>query len=139
MINFKYIIILLFLINCNKRKYIIMPNVKGKIYSKVDNKPIKGVGFFVSKFAINRMNDTIKTDTKGEFFYDGFFVDNYSDLRSMSNMVQQVFFLNKGNIYKYIDVKKSYNKDDYNKKDTIDLGIIYFENLKPIDKNSIPE
>ena len=57
----------------------------------------------------------------------------------MSNMVQQVFFLNKGNIYKYIDVKKSYNKDDYNKKDTIDLGIIYFENLKPIDKNSIPE
>lgn len=107
MINFKYIIILLFLINCNKRKYIIMPNVKEKIYSKVDNKPIKGVGFFVSKFAINRMNDTIKTDTKGEFFYDGFFVDNYSDLRSMSNMVQQVFFLNKGNIYKYIDVKKA--------------------------------
>ena len=116
-----------------------MPNVKGKIYSKVDNKPIKGVGFFVSKFAINRMNDTIKTDTKGEFFYDGFFVDNYSDLSSMSNMVQQVFFLNKGNIYKYIDVKKSYNKDDYNKKDTLALGIIYIEKKKPIDKNTIPE
>lgn len=137
--NFKYFIIFFFLLSCSKKKHIIMPNIKGKIYSKADDKPIKGVGIFVSKFAINRMNDTIKTDDNGAFLYNGFFVDNYSDLRSASTMIQQVFYLNNHEIYKYIDVKRYYNKNDYNKKDTIDLGIIYFENLKCIERGSVPE
>jgi hypothetical protein len=53
--------------------------------------------------------------------------------------IQQVFFLKNDKVYKYLDVKKYYNKDDYNKRDTIDLGIIYFEDLKSIEKDSIPE
>lgn len=115
-----------------------MPNVKGKIYSKVNNKPISNVRIFVSKYAINNM-DTIRTDHNGYFLYNGFFVDNYSDVRSMLTMVQNVFILKSNQAYKYINVKKYYNKDDYNKRDTIDLGIIYFENLKSVKKDSIPK
>lgn len=54
-------------------------------------------------------------------------------------MVQHVFILKKNNNYKYIDVKKYYNKDDYNKRDTIDLGTIYFENLTSVKKDAVPE
>jgi hypothetical protein len=135
--NLIYFSILLVFASCGK-KYIIMPNVKGKIYSKTDNKPIAGVGIFVSKYAINNI-DTVRTNHSGSFLYDGFFVDDYSDVRSMSTMVQHVFILKNNKNYKYIDVKKYYNKSDYNKTDTIDLGIIYFENLKSVKKDSIPE
>ncbi|WPO83653.1 hypothetical protein SD427_04780 [Chryseobacterium sp. JJR-5R] len=135
--NILCLFILILLSGCNK-KYIIMPNVKGKIYSKVNNKPISNVRIFVSKYAINNM-DTIRTDHNGSFLYNGFFVDNYSDVRSMSTMVQHVFILKSDQAYKYINVKKYYNKDDYNKRDTIDLGIIYFENLKSVKKDSIPK
>ncbi|WP_443937009.1 hypothetical protein [Pedobacter sp. MW01-1-1] len=137
--NIKYLFILLFFISCRNRKYIIIPTVKGKIYSKVDNNPIKGAVFFVSKFAVNSIIDSVRTDKNGFFVYDGFFVHGHSSLQSMSPMVQQVFFIKKNNIYRYIDVKKYYNKDDYYKKDTIDLGIIYFEDLKSIEKDSIRE
>lgn len=115
-----------------------MPAVKGKIHSKADNKPMVGAEIFVSKYAINNM-DTIRTDHNGSFLYNGFFVDNYSDVRSMSTMVQHVFILKKNNTYKYIDVKKYYNGNDYNKRDTIDLGIIYFENLTSVKKDAVPE
>jgi len=135
--NFLWIFIILLLIGCSK-KYIIMPAVKGKIHSKADNKPMVGAEIFVSKYAINNM-DTIRTDHNGSFLYNGFFVDNYSDVRSMSTMVQHVFILKKNNTYKYIDVKKYYNGNDYNKRDTIDLGIIYFENLTSVKKDAVPE
>lgn len=120
------------------REYIVMPNVKGRVYSKVDKKPINGVEFFVSKFAINNF-DTIKTDEKGRFLVFGWFENSHSNVRKYAPIVQQVFFLKKDQTYKYINVKKYYNKEDYNKKDTIDLGIVYFEDLKSIEKDSIPE
>ena len=132
-------LIILMLSNCTQKKYIVMPNVKGEIYSKVDNKPITKVKFFVSKYAFNALADTVKTDNNGYFFYNGIFVDSYSDLRFYSTTTQHIFFLEKNKVYKYLDVKKKYNKDDYNKKETIDLGIIYFEDLKSIKRDSIPE
>ena len=53
----------------------------------------------------------------------------YSNVRSISTMVQHIFILKSSQAYRYIDVKKYYNKID-----TIDLGIIYFENLKSVKK-----
>jgi len=137
--NIYIYLIILMLSNCTQKKYIVMPNVKGEIYSKVDNKPITKVKFFVSKYAVNALADTVKTDNNGYFFYNGIFVDSYSDLRFYSTTTQHIFFLEKNRVYKYLDVKKKYNKDDYNKKETIDLGIIYFEDLKSIKRDSIPK
>lgn len=128
---------IIFFSSCNK-KYILVPNIKGKIYSEKNNKPIRGVQIFVSKYAINNTG-IVKTNFHGSFFYNGFFTNSHADMRSMSSLVQTVFILKHNNSYKSIDIKKYYKKIDYAKRDTIDLGIIYFESLKNIDKDSIPE
>ncbi len=47
----------------------------------------------------------------------------YSDVRSMSTMVQHIFILKSSQAYRFIDVKKYYNKIDDNKRNTIDLGL----------------
>lgn len=116
-----------------------MPHLKGKVYSKATNEPLNNVAFTVSKFAINVMIDTIKTDRSGSFFYEGFFVSDYGDFRSLSSMIQETFVLKNGTTYRQIDVVKYYNNPDFYQKDTVDLGTIYFEDLKMIDRDSIPK
>lgn len=66
--KFLYTFITLFFVGCTSNKYIIMPNIKGKIYSRINNKPLDNVSFFVSKYAINALSDTVKTDNSGAFF-----------------------------------------------------------------------
>jgi len=48
-----------------------------------------------------------------------------------------LYYLNREGIHKVIDAKEYYeykfHKRDYHKKDTIDLGIIYFEDLENFD------
>ena len=48
-----------------------------------------------------------------------------------------LYYLNREGIHKVIDAKEYYeykfHKRDFHKKDTIDLGIIYFEDLEDFD------
>ncbi|MBF8458417.1 hypothetical protein IV494_14635 [Kaistella sp. G5-32] len=125
------------LLNCKNKKNILVRNVKGMIYSKITNKPIQNVKIFGYKYAINNF-DTINSRKDGGFVILGW-SSTSSDFRRDSRDVSSIFLLKNKNEFKFADSKKIYKGENYYKKDTIDLGIIYFENLKSIDKDSIPK
>ena len=131
-LNFVFLIIILF--SCDNKKYILAPHVKGKLYSKTTNSPIEGVEIYNDKFSSFFM-DTIKTDNEGCFI--DFVVKSYGEVRDFRGMIRQTYYLSREGIHKVINAKKYYeykfHKRDFHKKDTIDLGIIYFEDLERFD------
>ena len=133
-LNFVFLIIILF--SCDNKKYILAPHVKGKLYSKTTNSPIEGVEIYNDKSIINSI-DTIKTDNEGGFITPNFVVKGYGEVRDFRGMIRQTYYLSREGIHKVINAKKYYeykfHKRDYYKKDTIDLGIIYFEDLENFD------
>ena len=133
-LNFVFLIIILF--SCDNKKYILAPHVKGKLYSKTTNNPMEGVEIYNDKSIINTI-DTIKTDSEGGFITPNFVVKSYGEVRDFRGMIRQTYYLSKEGVHKVMDTKKYYeykfHKRDYHKKDTIDLGIIYFEDLENFD------
>ena len=133
-LNFVFLIIILF--SCDNKKYILAPHVKGKLYSKTTNSPIEGVEIYNDKSIINSI-DTIKTDNEGGFITPDFVVKDYGEVRDFRGMIRQTYYLSREGIHKVINAKEYYeykfHKRDYHKKDTIDLGIIYFEDLENFD------
>ena len=133
-LNFVFLIIILF--SCDNKKYILAPHVKGKLYSKTTNNPMEGVEIYNDKSIIN-MIDTIKTDSEGCFITPNFVVKSYGEVRDFRGMIRQTYYLSKEGVHKVMDTKKYYeykfHKRDFHKKDTIDLGIIYFEDLENFD------
>ena len=133
-LNFVFLIIILF--SCDNKKYILAPHVKGKLYSKTTNNPMEGVEIYNDKSIIN-MIDTIKTDSEGCFIAPNFVVKSYGEVRDFRGMIRQTYYLSKEGVHKVMDTKKYYeykfHKRDFHKKDTIDLGIIYFEDLENFD------
>lgn len=133
-LNFVFLIIILF--SCDNKKYILAPHIKGKLYSKTTNSPIEGVEIYNDKSIINTI-DTIKTDSEGSFITPNFVVKSYGEVRDFRGMIRQTYYLSREGIHKVINAKKYYeykfHKRDYHKKDTIDLGIIYFEDLENFD------
>ena len=133
-LNFVFLIVILF--SCDNKKYILAPHIKGKLYSKTTNSPIEGVEIYNDKFSIFFM-DTIKTDNEGGFITPDFVVKGYGEVRDFRGMIRQTYYLSKEGVHKVMDTKKYYeykfHKRDYHKKDTIDLGIIYFEDLEDFD------
>ena len=133
-LNFVFLIIILF--SCDNKKYILAPHIKGKLYSKTTNSPIEGVEIYNDKSIINSI-DTIKTDNEGGFITPNFVVKGYGEVRDFRGMIRQTYYLSREEIHKVINAKKYYeykfHKRDYHKKDTIDLGIIYFEDLENFD------
>ena len=133
-LNFVFLIVILF--SCDNKKYILAPHIKGKLYSKTTNSPIEGVEIYNDKFSIFFM-DTIKTDNEGGFITPDFVVKGYGEVRDFRGMIRQTYYLSKEGVHKVMDTKKYYeykfHKRDYHKKDTIDLGIIYFEDLENFD------
>ena len=133
-LNFVFLIIILF--SCDNKKYILAPHIKGKLYSKTTNSPIEGVEIYNDKSIINSI-DTIKTDNEGGFITPNFVVKGYGEVRDFRGMIRQTYYLSREEIHKVINAKKYYeykfHKRDYHKKDTIDLGIIYFEDLESFD------
>ena len=133
-LNFVFLIIILF--SCDNKKYILAPHIKGKLYSKTTNSPIEGVEIYNDKSIINSI-DTIKTDNEGGFITPDFVVKSYGEVRDFRGMIRQTYYLSKEGVHKVMDTKKYYeykfHKRDFHKKDTIDLGIIYFEDLENFD------
>ena len=133
-LNFVFLIVILF--SCDNKKYILAPHIKGKLYSKTTNSPIEGVEIYNDKFSSFFM-DTIKTDNEGGFITPDFVVKGYGEVRDFRGMIRQTYYLSKEGVHKVMDTKKYYeykfHKRDYHKKDTIDLGIIYFEDLENFD------
>lgn len=133
-LNFVFLIIILF--SCDNKKYILAPHIKGKLYSKTTNSPIEGVEIYNDKSIINSI-DTIKTDSEGSFITPNFVVKSYGEVRDFRGMIRQTYYLSREGIHKVIDAKEYYeykfHQRDYHKKDTIDLGIIYFEDLENFD------
>ena len=133
-LNFVFLIIILF--SCDNKKYILAPHIKGKLYSKTTNSPIEGVEIYNDKFSSFFM-DTIKTDNEGGFITPDFVVKSYGEVRDFRGMIRQTYYLSKEGVHKVMDTKKYYeykfHKRDYHKKDTIDLGIIYFEDLEDLE------
>ena len=133
-LNFVFLIIILF--SCDNKKYILAPHIKGKLYSKTTNSPIEGVEIYNDKSIINSI-DTIKTDNEGGFITPDFVVKSYGEVRDFRGMIRQTYYLSKEGIHKVIDAKEYYeykfHKRDYHKKDTIDLGIIYFEDFEDLE------
>ena len=133
-LNFVFLIIILF--SCDNKKYILASHVKGKLYSKTTNSSIEGVEIYNDKSIINSI-DTIKTDNEGGFITPNFVVKGYGEVRDFRGMIRQTYYLSREGIHKVINAKKYYeykfHKRDYYKKDTIDLGIIYFEDLENFD------
>ena len=133
-LNFVFLIIILF--SCDNKKYILAPHVKGKLYSKTTNNPMEGVEIYNDKSIINTI-DTIKTDSEG-FITPDFVVKGYGGVRENRYMTKiHLYYLSREGIHKIIDAKEYYeykfHKRDYHKKDTVDLGIIYFEDLENFD------
>ena len=133
-LNFVFLIIILF--SCDNKKYILAPHIKGKLYSKTTNSPIEGVEIYNDKSIINSI-DTIKTDNEGGFITPNFVVKGYGEVRDFRGMIRQTYYLSREEIHKVINAKKYYeykfHKRDYHKKDTIDLGIIYFEDFEDFE------
>ena len=133
-LNFVFLIIILF--SCDNKKYILAPHIKGKLYSKTTNSPIEGVEIYNDKFSSFFM-DTIKTDNEGGFITPDFVVKSYGEVRDFRGMIRQTYYLSKEGVHKVMDTKKYYeykfHKRDYHKKDTIDLGIIYFEDFEDLE------
>ena len=134
-LNFVFLIIILF--SCDNKKYILAPHIKGKLYSKTTNSPIEGVEIYNDKSIINSI-DTIKTDNEGCFITPNFVVKSYGEVRDNRYMTKiHLYYLSREGIHKVINAKKYYeykfHKRDFHKKDTIDLGIIYFEDLENFD------
>ena len=133
-LNFVFLIIILF--SCDNKKYILAPHIKGKLYSKTTNSPIERVEIYNDKSIINSI-DTIKTDSEGSFITPNFVVKSYGEVRDFRGMIRQTYYLSREGIHKVIDAKEYYeykfHQRDYHKKDTIDLGIIYFEDLENFD------
>ncbi|MBF1097783.1 MAG: hypothetical protein HXL37_05715 [Riemerella sp.] len=81
--------------------------------------------------------DTIKTDNEGGFITPDFVVKGYGEVRDFRGMIRQTYYLSKEGVHKVMDTKKYYeykfHKRDYHKKDTIDLGIIYFEDFEDLE------
>jgi len=137
-LNFVFLIVILF--SCDNKKYILAPHIKGKLYSKTTNSPIEGVEIYNDKFSSFFM-DTIKTDNEGGFITPDFVVKGYGEVRDFRGMIRQTYYLSKEGVHKVMDTKKYYeykfHKRDYHKKDTIDLGIIYFEDLENFDDEEL--
>ena len=137
-LNFVFLIVILF--SCDNKKYILAPHIKGKLYSKTTNSPIEGVEIYNDKSIINTI-DTIKTDSEGSFITPNFVVKSYGEVRDFRGMIRQTYYLSREGIHKVIDAKEYYeykfHKRDYHKKDTIDLGIIYFEDLENFDDEEL--
>lgn len=137
-LNFVFLIIILF--SCDNKKYILAPHVKGKLYSKTTNNPMEGVEIYNDKSIINTI-DTIKTDSEGCFITPNFVVKSYGEVRDFRGMIRQTYYLSKEGVHKVMDTKKYYeykfHKRDFHKKDTIDLGIIYFEDLENFDDEEL--
>lgn len=130
----KYILLIVAIltISCNKKKYTLIPSIKGKIYSKITNTPLTGVKIYGYKYSINNF-DTIKTSSDGSFLISGWSEKGYSNFRKYSNDISHTFFLKSGTITKFIDAKEFYGKADYFQKDTIDIGLFYLEDLKKLN------
>ena len=64
-------------------------------------------------------------------------VKSYGEVRDFRGMIRQTYYLSREGIHKIIDAKEYYeykfHQRDYHKKDTIDLGIIYFEDLENLE------
>ena len=133
-LNFVFLIVILF--SCDNKKYILAPHIKGKLYSKTTNSPIEGVEIYNDKFSSFFMK-TIKTDSEGCFITPNFVVKSYGEVRDFRGMIRQTYYLSKEGVHKVMDTKKYYeykfHKRDYHKKDTIDLGIIYFEDFEDLE------
>jgi len=111
-LNFVFLIVILF--SCDNKKYILAPHIKGKL----------------------------KTDNEGGFITPDFVVKGYGGVRDNRYMTKiHLYYLNREGIHKVIDAKEYYeykfHKRDYHKKDTIDLGIIYFEDLENFDDEEL--
>ena len=138
-LNFVFLIIILF--SCDNKKYILAPHIKGKLYSKTTNSPIEGVEIYNDKFSSFFMK-TIKTDNEGGFITPDFVVKGYGGVRDNRYMTKiHLYYLSREEIHKVINAKKYYeykfHKRDYHKKDTIDLGIIYFEDLEDLEDEEL--
>ena len=138
-LNFVFLIVILF--SCDNKKYILAPHIKGKLYSKTTNSPIEGVEIYNDKFSSFFMK-TIKTDNEGGFITPDFVVKDYGGVRENRYMTKiHLYYLSREGIHKVIDAKEYYeykfHKRDYHKKDTIDLGIIYFEDLENFDDEEL--
>ena len=101
---------------------------------------MEGVEIYNDKSIINTIG-TIKTDSEGCFITPNFVVKSYGEVRDFRGMIRQTYYLSKEGVHKVMDTKKYYeykfHKRDFHKKDTIDLGIIYFEDLENFDDEEL--
>ena len=130
------IILVLLFFGCDTKKYTLVPHIKGKLYSKATNSPIQDVKIYNHKFRINAI-DTLKTDKGGNFFIPNFIVKGYGKVKDFRPRISYTYYLSKDELHKIVDVEKYYkhkfHKADFHKKHTIDLGLIYFEDLEDFD------
>ena len=133
--NFRLLLILVFpfLLGC-KKEILIFPYTKGYIYSKKEGKPIKNVAFYSPYIGDKFKNDilvksSVSTDDNGFFF-----------LNQWKTKINPKDTLSKTNIFyvEYNDeIRKVHVKKPITGKDTIDLGIIYFEDLENFDDEEL--
>ena len=127
------ILVFPFLLGC-KKESLILPYTKGYIYSKKEGKPIKNITFYSPYIGDKFKNDilvksSVSSDDNGFFF-----------LNQWKTKINPKDTLSKTNIFyvEYNDeVKKVHVKKPITEKDTIDLGIIYFEDLENFDDEEL--
>lgn len=123
------ILVFPFLLGC-KKESLILPYTKGYIYSKKEGKPIKNITFYSPYIGDKFKNyilvkSSVSTDDNGFFFLNQWKTKiNPKDTLSKTN----IFYVEYNDEIRKIHVKKPATE-----KDTIDLGIIYFEDLENFD------
>lgn len=125
-----FLITSLLLVSCYEEKFLSIPYMKGNLYSKEDNKPIVGADIYINHYLLYeepRKGD-VQTDKEGYFYVEGLITHKRS---SMEKTYCREFFIRKDSIVKILDLKEKRYKKCMD-RDTFNLGILYFEDLKSV-------
>ena len=124
-----FLITSLLLVSCYEARYLSIPYMKGNLYSKEDNKPIVGADIYINHYLLyqNSKGD-VQTDRDGYFYIEGLITHDRS---SMKKTYCREFFIRKDSIVKILDLKEKRYKKCMD-RDTFNLGILYFEDLKSV-------
>ena len=125
-----FLITSLLLVGCYEENFLSIPYIKGNLYSKEDNKPIAGAAIYINRYLLyeNSPKGDKQTDKEGYFYVEGLITHKRS---SMEKTYCREFFIRKDSIVKILDLdEKRYEK--CMDRDTFNLGILYFEDLKSV-------
>ncbi|KQT33916.1 hypothetical protein ASG22_17615 [Chryseobacterium sp. Leaf405] len=123
-------VFMILLFSC-KKHYVYYPSIKGTVYSKEENKPLKNVKIYKPNALLNTP-DTAISNYEGQFFIKGErFEYNPYNLRGERNfIVKHMAYVNrlkiKGYKEKNLDIRSFKNKSgEY--IDTVNFNNIYLE------------